>query len=234
MITPIISVIMPVFNGEKFLKSSIKSILDQTYKNFELIIINDGSKDSSLDIIKNFKDKRVKVINNVHNLGITKSLNKGIRISKGEFIARCDADDINFPNRFNTQLKFLRYNRQFAIVGSNATLIDEDGKSITNTEISDTSKILKRSMFIKNNVIHSSVMFRKEVLEDVGLYDEFFVAAEDYELWLRILSKRKIHNLKNVLIQRRIHNQAVTKKYHFKYEFYAILARLRHIKLLFN
>ena len=104
---PKISVLMPVYNCEKFLKKAIDSILNQTFDNFEYIIINDGSTDNTLNIIKSYKDKRIKIINNSKNLGISRSLNKGIRQAKGEYIARHDSDDISDLNRFKLQLEYL-------------------------------------------------------------------------------------------------------------------------------
>ena len=130
---PKISVLMPVYNGDKYLKKSINSILRQTYDDFEFIIINDGSTDLSLSIIKSYQDKRIKIINNSKNIGIAHSLNKGLNIANGDYIARQDQDDISHPERFMCQVNYLKKN-DTDLVDANFVFIDEDDNYIQDYE----------------------------------------------------------------------------------------------------
>ena len=130
---PEISVIMPVYNGDKFLIKSIKSILNQTFKNFEFIIINDGSSDNSLKIIESFDDRRIKFFNNLENRGISFTLNKGLKVAKGKYIARQDQDDISLPDRLTLQLEYIRENN-IDLVDTNLTFIDENDQYIQEYE----------------------------------------------------------------------------------------------------
>ena len=125
---PKISVIMPVLNAELYLKTAIESVLSQTIPDFEFIIINDGSTDKTEEIIKSYQDPRIIYIKNDTNIGLSKSYNLGIRASKGEFIARMDADDISFKDRFESQLEFLEAHQEVGVVGGGVILIDESGK----------------------------------------------------------------------------------------------------------
>jgi glycosyltransferase involved in cell wall biosynthesis len=129
---PRISVVMSVYNGEKYLRQAIESILQQTYTDFEFIIIDDGSTDSSREIIQSYDDKRIRLVINEQNIGLTKSLNKGIRLAKGEFIARMDADDISLPQRFEKQVAYLDSHPEVGVLGTYANIIDHRGKIINN------------------------------------------------------------------------------------------------------
>ena len=160
----LISVVMSVYNGEKYLVDSVDSILNQTLFDYEVIIVNDGSTDSSLKIIKEYqkKDKRLKLINNERNIGLTKSLNKGIGISKGKYIARQDADDISLKNRLRVQYEFLELHPECVAVGSNARIVD-----MHNTFLYDSAQPLLwediKEVLPKNPFFHSSTMFRKDI-----------------------------------------------------------------------
>lgn len=196
MNNPKISVIMSVYDGEKYLDESILSILNQTFKDFEFIIINDCSTDNSLYIIKQYakKDKRIVLIENEENIGLTKSLNKGLKIAKGKYIARMDADDVALSERFNKQYDYLEKNKNVFLLGTSAMMIDEDGnRSIKITAITQEKKIYSR-LRKKNTIIHSSIMFRNDF---ELFYRENFKYAQDYDLYLRVLSEGKI--IKNIL-----------------------------------
>ncbi len=127
---PKVSVIMSVYNGDKYLREAIESILNQTFTDFEFIIVNDGSTDNSLEIIESYDDERIKTINNKKNIGLTKSLNKALKFAKGKYIARQDADDVSLPNRFEKQVEYLDSHPEVALVGTSVYLIDENGKII--------------------------------------------------------------------------------------------------------
>jgi len=196
MNNPKISVIMSVYDGEKYLDESIQSILNQTFKDFEFIIINDCSTDNSLYIIKQYakNDKRIVLIQNEENIGLTKSLNKGLKIAKGKYIARMDADDVALSERFNKQYNYLEKNKNVFLLGTSAMMIDEDGnRSIKITAITQEKKIYSR-LRKKNTIIHSSIMFRNDF---ELFYRENFKYAQDYDLYLRVLSEGKI--IKNIL-----------------------------------
>ena len=206
---PIISVVMSVFNGEDYLREAIESILFQTYTDFEFIIVNDGSTDKSLEIIKSYDDDRIIVIDQ-KNIGLSKSLNKGVAASKGEFIARMDADDICHRDRFQVQVDFLINNRDCVVVGSNACYIDMVGNilyfSDCLSEWNEIKKVLPKSPFF-----HSSTMFSKEAFEKVGgYYDEIPQFFEDQILWNRLSKVGELWNLKQALLSYRIVPGSIT------------------------
>ena len=170
IITPIISVVMSVFNGELFLKTAIKSILNQTFTNFEFIIIDDGSTDLSATIIRNFEDERIIFIQNSSNKGLVFSLNTAIRISKGKYIARFDADDISLPNRFKEQLLYLENNNNIDIIGGSVILINENG-IIRKKDIRKLShQQINSSLLFTCPIYHPTVLGRREVFMSL-IYD---------------------------------------------------------------
>jgi glycosyltransferase involved in cell wall biosynthesis len=168
--TPLISVVMPVLNGEKYIGEAVKSVLNQTFKKFELIIINDGSTDNTLKVIDQFKDKRIRIIINEKNLGLVKAINKGIFAAKGKYIARCDADDINKEDRFKKQIDFLEKNSNYVLVGSTVELIDELGKKIDESLVRKgynslpiTDAQIRKEVLVRNPISHPSIMIRKSL-----------------------------------------------------------------------
>ena len=204
---PKISVIMSIYNGEKYLKAAIESILAQTFTNFEFIIVNDGSTDSSLEIIQSYNDERIKIINNEKNIGLTKSLNKTLKVARGEFIARQDADDVSLPNRFKGQMKYFEEHPEVALLGTSIYKIDEKG-GIVGKGIALAKPGIK-DLFKGNQFNHGSVMFKKDVANDLGGYNELFGYVQDYELWLRIAKYYKVGNLTKILYKLRSHNENV-------------------------
>ena len=126
MKNPKVAVLMSVYNGEKYLREAINSILSQTFNDFEFLIINDGSTDGTADILKSYTDSRIKIINNEKNIGLTKSLNKGLKIAKGEYIARQDADDISMPERLKEEVAFLEIHKDYAVVGTFVKILNEN------------------------------------------------------------------------------------------------------------
>jgi glycosyltransferase involved in cell wall biosynthesis len=231
-----LSVIMPVYNGQKYLRKALVSILNQTYKDFELIIINDGSTDETHKILSTIRDNRLKVLNNTKNIGVTKSLNIALKLAQGEYIARADADEINIKKRFQEQVDFLNSNPDYVGVGSKFHLIDEDDKPLQEKEvrvgyksISITDKEIRQKLIIRNQIIHPSVMIRKKALKRVGYYREIFNGAEDYDLWFRLLRIGKFCNLPTELIKRRWHKEVVTRNSHIKIELLALVVRLLNL-----
>jgi len=208
---PKITVLLPVYNGDKYLRESIESILKQTFNNFELIIINDGSTDNSLKIAKSFNDPRIKIINNKKNLGIIKSLNIGLSQAKGKYIARLDADDISLKNRLETQYSFLEKNKDIILIGGWAEIINDKGEYIRKkTPVTSFEQIKYWAMFIGNPFIHSSVFFRKDNIKSIGGYSHNYKHVEDYDLYLRLIKNGyKIINLPEIFIKYRIHDQSI-------------------------
>jgi glycosyltransferase involved in cell wall biosynthesis len=205
-----VSIILPVFNAEKYLGISIASILKQTFDNFELIIINDGSTDSTIHIIYSFQDKRIRVINKEENEGYVKALNEGLKIANGEFIARLDADDSSHPDRLQKQVQFLEYNKEYGLVGS--YVIDFEGNPILNSFLDSVQ--LKLEFLFKNPFVHSSIMFRKELIRLYEFkYDELLTYAEDYKLWFEISKVSELAIIPDVLTKYRKHESQVSYKF---------------------
>jgi len=196
---------MSVYNGERYLKSAIDSILNQTLKDFEFIIIDDGSTDKSREIINSYKDVRIKLIIQ-DNKGLAYALNKGIKYARGKYIARMDADDISFLNRLKKQYHFLEENLNCLAVGSNALIIDEDDNYIYSSKLeTDWCKIKENLPNIP--FFHSSVLFKKNAFHNVGGYPELMLRAQDAVLFNKIAKFGEICNLGDVLIKYRlVHN----------------------------
>jgi glycosyltransferase involved in cell wall biosynthesis len=197
---PKVSVLLPVYNGEKYLAEAIESVLCQSFDNFELIIINDGSTDSSLEIIEKYslKDSRVKLINNFKNIGFAGSLNKGIAAAKGKYIARIDSDDTWVSEyKLQEQFEFLEKNPEYGVVGTSIIFIDEEKKIKGYHRPALLDRDIRSHFLVANQLYHSSVLIRKKSLENVGLYteDKKYYIVEDYDLWLRIGKKYKLANL---------------------------------------
>ena len=220
---PSMTVLMPVYNGERHLRAAIDSILAQTYDDFELLIVNDGSTDTSRTIITSYTDKRIRLVDHGENLGLTRTLNRGLSLSAGELVARQDADDISHPERLTRQMAVLRDDPQVALVGARGLIIDEGGQSrglsltdqhgnfrgLVDVACEDTS--VRWDLLFGNCFIHSAVMFRKKVVwEELGGYDESFLLCEDYELWSRVAFAGRVRNVSDRLVSYRIHPSAKT------------------------
>lgn len=227
---PKISVVMSVYNGEKFLKESVSSILNQTYRDFEFIIIDDGSTDSSLEILRDFKkeDSRIKLVSR-ENKGLTRSLNEGIKLAQGEYIARMDSDDISMPERFEKQIAFLEKNKDIALCGTWAINIDENGNEIGKYKTPIMSKEIKKTILFHNPFIHPSVMIRKEIINNIGVYNEKIKYAQDYEYWLRVIKKNKVANLDDFLLKYRIGKKSMTRRSNMPMRLEGLFMRLVYL-----
>lgn len=201
----LISVLMPLYNAERYLKAAIESILQQTYHNFELLLINDGSNDESEKIIKSFQDKRIVYIKNENNLGLIASLNKGIKIAKGNYLARMDADDIAIKERFEKQINEFVANPQTVVVGTNYFLLNKNKKSYK--KYNSESDYLKANLLFSTCFCHPTVMINRLLLSELS-YDSRFKHAEDYHLWTQLVGKGRFTNLQvGLLIYRHNSNQ---------------------------
>jgi glycosyltransferase involved in cell wall biosynthesis len=228
---PLISVIMPVYNTAPFLKEAIESILHQTEKDFELIIINDASTDNSLEVIHSISDPRIRMINNEKNLGLAVSLNKGIRSATGKYIARMDGDDIAIATRFEEQLKTIKTADKKTVVCSTCLLIDENGNKIGKWK--DDSKYctpaeIRKQLSNNNCIVHPSIFVRKELLSEF-FYDPEQQESEDYDLWLRMVSDNiQFVKISQPLILHRIRKHSFTRQRQHN-----IFFKLFRVKLIF-
>lgn len=201
---------MPVYNGEKYLGEAIESILEQSEKDFEFIIIDDGSIDGSLALIRKYQvaDSRIIVIKSEKNRGVIASLNEGILLAKGKYIARMDADDISLPCRLEKQVHFLEKTGNY-MCGSWAEAIDSSSKKLYDLTYPPAAKKIKFFTLQHNPFIHPSVVMRREVFVP-GLYDKKFKHIEDYELWTRIVYVYPTGNLEEILLRYRVHTSQIT------------------------
>lgn len=204
-----VTVLMPVFDSELFIKAAIDSILDQTYANFEFIIINDGSKDGSDAIIRSYSDKRIKYIDHKNNKGIVATLNEGLALAKGEYIARMDADDISLPHRLERQVAFLENNPEYKLCGSNAVAINFDGKKLYKLNRPTAFEHIKVFNFFRNAFIHPTIMADAKILKEV-CYQEDYKYAEDYFLFSQLTMNYKVANLDDRLLNYRLHDASIT------------------------
>lgn len=214
MPSPLISVIMPVYNGSRYLRLAIDSLINQTFKNWEFIIIDDASTDETPGILASYTDPRIRVITNNVNLGIAGSLNKGIEFAKAEIIARMDCDDISLPRRLETQFDFLQSHKEIGLLGTWARIINANGKGIAVRKPPSSLKGLKWTMMFGNAMIHTSTMFRTEIVRELKGYNES-EPCEDYELWSRFTRESEIAVIPEILVLWREHNDGYNTK-HFK------------------
>ena len=205
---PLISVLLCTYNDEKYIYKAVKSILDQTFENFEFIIINDGSTDRTLEILKQFDDKRIILIDKP-NTGLTDSLNLGVSKAKSNWIARMDGDDISIKTRFEEQIKYIK--EDVAVIGTQCKFIDEEGNQIATVSLPLThNEILKKGTSFRTMFIHPSVLINKELLLKSGGYDDYLDSAEDLDLWLKLSHYGKLVNIDSVLLKYRKHQNQIS------------------------
>jgi len=208
---PLVTVFMAVYNGERYIADAISSILRQTLTNFELLLINDGSTDTSVQIAESFKDNRIRILHNETNLGLHKTRNRGIREAKGVFFATQDCDDIAFPHRLEVQVKVMLNHPEYAVCGARAIMIDEDSLVSGKILLPVGQKILPSYLFFSNCFINSATIIKTDVLREME-YRPGFEPAEDYDLFVRISRKYKIVNINIPVIYYRIHHQNATHR----------------------
>lgn len=213
MSQPKVTILMSVYNDEKFVREAIDSILNQTFTDFEFLIINDGSKDDSLKIIKSYKDTRITLISR-ENKGLVYSLNEGIKLAKGEYIARQDSDDVSLPHRLETEVKFLDSHPKVGLVGSNYTIIDTKGKRMVTTNVFTHPADLKLTQITCNQFGHGSIMARKTILQKLKGYDKSVGHVEDYDLWTRISRVADIANIEEPTYLYRTNPNGITQQNH--------------------
>lgn len=217
---PLVSVIIPLYNCEEFAAEAIESVLAQTYQNFEIIVINDGSTDRSADAVKRYLDRIV--YREQKNSGSAVARNEGIKLAKGELIAFLDADDLWLPDRLESQVPHFETHPETGLAHADRILFDSE----TNEEFPDdndaalkakTGNILPE-LFQYNFIATQTVMIRRECFEDVGLFDPEFRAAQDYNMWLRICKKYAVHYMPKVVARYRIHEGQISWRFDVSYE----------------
>jgi glycosyltransferase involved in cell wall biosynthesis len=211
--TPVVSVVVPTYNGERFLRPAIESILHQTFRDFELIVIDDASTDSTPSILREFTDDRIVALRNERNLGIAGATNRGLNAARGQYIALQDHDDISLPHRFQTQVDFLNAHPATAIVGSAATLIDDDGVAYASFPLPcDEIDIKWRLLFVGDAFHYTSIMARRSAIVEIGGYsdDPAFRFSEAYEPFSRIAMRHQVANLPEILVLWRRHRRATS------------------------
>lgn len=210
---PKVTVLIPVYNREQYVATAIESILAQSFIDFELLLIDDGSTDGSVEILRCYTtDPRVRLVCNEHNLGIPKTRNRGIDLARGEYVAMLDSDDWAYPRRLEKQVAFLDRHRDFAVVGAWATEMNEKGRSLRRVKILPVlpGELQSRLLF-RSCHHHSSIMARTAVLQEYR-YREQYAVCEDFDLFVRLARTYKLGNLPNILVCRRVHASGITRE----------------------
>jgi hypothetical protein len=215
MTVPTVSVVMSVFNGERFLSEAVDSVLNQSFRDFEFIIIDDGSTDGTADILARYQKADPRVVVHHHpNKGQVPSLNTGCGLARGRYIARIDADDVALPERLERQVACLEQNPQVALLGSSISNIDEMGRHLSTWPLPTGDKEIKERLFGLQDIpfCHVTLVFRREAFRAVNGYRTAFAPAEDYDLWLRMAERWQLANLPEPLIKvrRRAHSLSFT------------------------
>ena len=208
---PELTVVMSVFNGESYLVAARDSLMAQSMRDFEVIIVNDGSTDRSAEILKEYagRSRHMQVLHQ-GNTGAALAVNRACDLVKTPYIARMDADDISLPDRLARQLGFLRHRPQVALLGGGAEFINESGEAMFRVDVPTRDDEIKAALLERNVFVHSSVVMRRDALLAVGGYRRAFTLAEDYDLWLRIAEQYELANLAEVLVRYRVHRRQVS------------------------
>lgn len=208
-----VSVVMPVYNAEPFLAQAIEGILNQTFPEFEFIIVDDASTDNSLKIIEEYaeKDKRILLLKNEKNLGIAETRTVGTKIANGKYIAVSDADDISMPIRFERQYNYLETHTDCGVVGGFVELFDSlTGKVLGIRKYCEDDLDLRRRIFLYSPIAQPVCMIRKEVFDNLGYYDPKYPPVEDLDLWFRLGTRYKFSNIQEILLKYRVHANSAT------------------------
>ena len=223
---PLISVVMPVYNCERYVAHAVESILAQTLVDFEFVIIDDGSTDKTPEILRRYaaRDPRIRLVSRP-NRGLVASLNEGLALARGELVARMDADDIAFPQRFERQIAFLRDHPDVVCVGSATLEIDEAGRELVVTAYPLHDEEIQECLLKGcSTLFHPTAMIRREAVISVGGYREEMKHGEDYDLWLRLGERGRLANLEEVLLRYRIHPGSKTERFHEEQHRYGKMA----------
>jgi len=213
---PAVTVLMPVRNGERFVRAAIASILAQTWTGFELVIVDDGSTDGTAGVIASFADTRIRVIRNQSSEGLARALNRGLAAAQAPLVARHDGDDVAHPERLETQLAFLRANPEVVLLGAQVRVLDERGRASNppGWRRALTHDGIRFQSTFDNPFIHSSVVFRRDIIrDDLGGYDPAFTSGEDFDLWSRVAARYEVRNLPQRLVDFRMHPASMAAQF---------------------
>lgn len=207
---PLVSVILCVFNGAKFVDSAIESIIKQTYQNWELIVINDGSNDSTSEVLKKYKQSKIRIFHQ-KNVGLTKSLNIGVSYAKGDLIARQDADDYSLPDRFKKQVEIFNNNEKIVLVGTGTIVMDDSENELYRLLSPKTkAKAIKSCFEFKNPFVHGSLMIKKSAFNQINGYDESFKFSQDFDLIIRLSLVGEFDSTSENLYVFKLHQNSIT------------------------
>ncbi len=206
-----VTVLMTMHNAAGYLGPAIRSILAQTHREFELLIIDDGSTDESVTIARSFYDSRIRLVANERNQGQTACLNQGLALARGEFIARQDADDLSLPRRLELQLAVFTRDPQIVLLGTQGWIMNAAGRVCGGFNLPLRAESIRWSRLFENPFIHTAVMFRLEVVRSLGGYDPSFQICQDYELWMRVLRAGRGLNLRDRLVAYRVHPGSLSR-----------------------
>jgi glycosyltransferase involved in cell wall biosynthesis len=209
--TPAVTVLIPVFNAGWMLVEAVNSILDQTYSDFECLVINDGSTDGGFEALRSLTDPRLRLVDNPRNLGLISTLNRGIELARAPLLARMDADDISMPARLELQVAEFDRRPGLVLLGCRGVCITERGEVFSKIDAPVGSKEVVSGLLRRNAFIHPSVMFRTDVIRRLGGYSQEAMHAEDYDLWLRVAEQHEVDNLPAELLRYRVHGRQVSQ-----------------------
>lgn len=228
---PLVTILLPVFNGAKYIDKAVESIINQTYTNIELLVIDDGSSDETLEILSKYNDDRMQVIANKENKGLIYSLNKGISLAKGKYILRMDADDVSMPERTATQVEFMELHKNIGVSGTWLETFGLKEAEIWSSMTNDEE--IKANLLFVSNLFHPTTIIRTQLLRDTGLtYNQDMLLVEDYDLWARLKNHCGFGNIPQVLLRYRLHDSNQNKQRKALQQYHANEVRLFLLKEL--
>jgi hypothetical protein len=195
---------MPVYNAARYVGAAVRSVLAQTFADFELLVIDDGSADASAEVVQSFSDPRIRFVRNERNLGLTPTLNRGLSLARGAIVARQDADDVSEPDRLARQVAHLDAHPDTALVGTWYRKIDEGGRITADRRLPVRDAELRWAMLSYCPFVHSAATFRRDAVMTLGGYDERFVYAQDFDLWSRVVRRYHVANVPEMLVRYRV------------------------------
>lgn len=221
---PTVSVVLPTYDAAPYVEEALQSLVEQRYGDFEVIVVDDGSTDGTLDIVEGFDDDRIRIVRR-SDTGITGALNRGIAEAEGKYIARQDGDDVSHPDRLRQQVLYLESNPEVGLVGTATEIVDESGRVVDRRQVLERPTVDR--LLSKNRYVHGSVVMRSDVVESVGGYDETFQYTEDYDLWLRIANEYPVRNIDEYLYRLRLRPDSIYGSELFDVKLWELFARKR-------
>lgn len=229
---PKVSVVMPAYNAEKYIAEAIESILNQTFRDFEFIIVDDGSTDRTWEIINDYasRDSRIVPLKNEKNLKIAKTLNYGISCCHGKYIARMDADDWSYPNRLEKQVAFMEKNCEIGISGGSMEIMDEEDRVFSSRRYRTCDQDIRKNIFKYSPFCHPSIIFRTDIFRKTDGYEHDYLLAEDYDLYFKLGRFCKFGNLEDTLLKYRLISGSMSRKKLWKTEWNTIRVRKKYFR----